>query len=291
MSRVVVVVEPVALRAVRPQEDLWIRAAARAGFTGEQEDFEERVASLRARVSAGEPLQYVLGDWQFRELNLRVGPGVLIPRFETELIVDLVIKACGGVNEPRIADLGDSKEPVADAEGNEPRIADLGTGSGAIALAVAKEIVTAHVVATDMSDEALRVAVDNGVRNDLTERVAWRRGNWYDALSGDQPFDVVVSNPPYVSEREWEQLELVIRDWEPVQALVAGADGLKDLRVIVRGAPTVLKKGGTLVVEIGANQGPRVAELFSEAGLVDVQVVKDLCSRDRFVLGRVDACL
>lgn len=271
MSRVVVVVEPVALRAVRPQEDLWIRAAARAGFTGEQEDFEERVASLRARVSAGEPLQYVLGDWQFRELNLRVGPGVLIPRFETELIVDLVIKACGGVNEPRIADLG--------------------TGSGAIALAVAKEIVTAHVVATDMSDEALRVAVDNGVRNDLTERVAWRRGNWYDALSGDQPFDVVVSNPPYVSEREWEQLELVIRDWEPVQALVAGADGLKDLRVIVRGAPTVLKKGGTLVVEIGANQGPRVAELFSEAGLVDVQVVKDLCSRDRFVLGRVDACL
>jgi len=262
-------------RALRPQEELWMRQVAMGDGEQSEKDVEERVAAMRSRVLAGEPLQYVLGHWQFRKIELDVGPGVLIPRFETEIIVDLVIKALA------TRSVGDQA----------PRVADLGTGSGAIALAVAQEIPGVQVVATDISSVALAFGARNASKNHLSGRIEWREGSWVDALGGYEPFDVVVTNPPYVSVSEWEVLDELVRDWEPQEALIAGEDGLAALRVVTARAGSVLKPGGTLVTEIGSGQAAVVSELFLAAGFCEIEVVKDLALRDRFVMGCTHARL
>lgn len=232
----------------------------------------QHLDSMVARYRSGEPLQYVLGRWSFRHLDLAVDTRVLIPRPETELVAGVAIE------------LARSIEPTR-------RVADLGTGSGAIGLAMATELPLAgtEVWITDVSDDALAVARANlaGIgRAARNVRVA--AGSWFDALPAGERFDVIVSNPPYVAEGS-PLLATAVRDWEPAGALFAGPDGLDDVRAIVGGAPERLVDGGWLVLEIGIDQGDAVRGLLAAAGFVDVEIRPDLAGHDRIAIGRCRA--
>jgi release factor glutamine methyltransferase len=224
-----------------------------------------RLDAMVARRQAGEPLQYVLGSWAFRHLELLVDRRVLIPRPETELVVDIALAAVAGRERPLL-------------------VADLGTGSGAIALSLAQELPLSGVEiwATDVSPGALDVARANltGLGR-AAANVRLAEGDWFDALPLELGgrFDLVVANPPYVADGEL--LEAAVRDWEPSVALCGGPDGLDAVRVLVLGAMAWLQPGGRLVVEIGAGQGAAVAALAEAAGLVAVAVHSDLVGRDR----------
>jgi release factor glutamine methyltransferase len=222
------------------------------------------------RRVGGEPLAHVLGSWSFRTLELMVDARVLVPRPETEHVVEVAIGLARSMTPPII-------------------VADLGTGSGAIGLSLAAELAvgSVEVWATDVSDEALEVARANlaglGRRGGC---VHMRAGSWWDALPADRAgrLDLVVSNPPYVASGD--DLDDSVRRWEPPTALFAGADGLDAVRVLAAGAPGWLRPGGWLVVEIGAAHGEGAAALALGAGLVDVDVQPDLAGRDRVLVAR-----
>jgi release factor glutamine methyltransferase len=214
------------------------------------------------RRAAGEPLQYVLGSWAFRRLDLFVDGRVLIPRPETEVVAGHAIEAARRLGA-RLA-------------------VDLGTGSGAIALAIADEVTGVEVWATDASSDALDVARANlaGLGAGAT-RVRVAEGDWYDALPPELRgrVDVIVSNPPYVADDE--PLPSEVEAWEPVAALRAGPTGLEAIAHVIGGAIDWLRPGGALVVEIGETQGAAAVRLAREAGLSDVTVRPDLVGRDR----------
>lgn len=226
---------------------------------------------LLARREAGEPLQYVLGGWGFRHLDLFVDGRVLIPRPETEQVVEAALAQLR-----RIGGVGADARPVT--------VVDLGTGSGAIALSVAVEHVHATVWATDVSADALTVARANiaGIGRP-GGRVRVAEGDWFDALPEDLRggIDLVVSNPPYVAADD--SLPAEVADWEPTGALVAGASGLEHLERIVADAPGWLRAGGGLVVELAPWQAAPVAELARQVGFSHVEVGQDLAGRDRYV--------
>lgn len=223
-----------------------------------------RFGQLLARRIAGEPLAYLLGTRGFWTLELSVGPGVLIPRAETELLVELALA--------RIP----PDSPAA--------IVDLGTGSGAIALALASERPRARIVAVEASRDALAIARHNRDALDL-ERVELREGDWFAPLQGER-FALIVSNPPYLADGD-PHLEQGDLRHEPPAALIAGADGLESLRRIVAGAPAHLEPGGWLLVEHGMEQGEAVRALFREAGFGEIETARDLEQRERATLGRI----
>lgn len=222
--------------------------------------FKER---LRRRAKR-EPLQYIDGKAAFRDLWLAVDPRVLIPRPETEVLVQAVLDW---------------------AEGRDGLSAlDVGTGSGAIALALATEGPFARVVATDVSAGALEVARANREAAAPDAPIEFREGSLFAPVAGER-FDVVVSNPPYVGAEERESLDAEVRDWEPAGALFAGVGGLDVLRPLVAGAPAHLAPGGLLAMEMGAAQADAVCALVRETGaFTDPRVVRDLAGRDRIVL-------
>ncbi|GGK00404.1 peptide chain release factor N(5)-glutamine methyltransferase [Luteimonas terricola] len=227
-------------------------------------DAEARFRGLVARRAAGEPVAYLLGRRGFWTLGLTVTPDTLIPRPETELLV-----------EEALARL----DPGAPA-----RVADLGTGSGAIALAIASERPLAQVVATDRSEAALAVARDNALAHGLGDRVECRAGDWFAPLSGER-FDLVASNPPYIADGDPHLGQGDLRH-EPPSALASGADGLDAIRAIAAAASEHLVAGGWLLLEHGFDQGPAVRDLLLAAGLDAVATVPDLEGRDRVSLGR-----
>lgn len=225
--------------------------------------------SMLARYRTGEPLQYVLGRWAFRHLDLAVDRRVLIPRPETELVAEAAIDLARAVDGPRLA-------------------ADLGTGSGAIGLALADELPLdgTTIWMTDVSTDALDVARANlaGIgRNGRNVRLA--AGSWFDALPDGERFDVIVSNPPYVAAGSSDLADQVAQ-WEPLSALLAGDDGLRDIRTLCAGTPMWLRPGGWLVLEIGADQGSAVRSLLEAAGFVDVEIRPDLAGHHRIALAR-----
>ena len=234
----------------------------------------QHLQSMLARYAAGEPLQYVMGRWAFRRLDLLVDSRVLIPRPETELLVEHVTRYA----LQKIRDVG-----------RGVTIADLGTGSGAVGLSLLHELPfeSAEVWMTDVSEDALHVARANAAgvgRNAVGARFG--HGNWYAALSEDLrgSLDVIVSNPPYIANDDPLVGDSVLK-WEPHNALFAGTDGLNDLRVVVSGASDWLVPGGLLAVEMGFTQGTEVSQLFTSAGFTKVSVHKDLAGLDRFVTG------
>lgn len=221
------------------------------------------------RLLAGEPLQYVMGRWAFRHLDLMIDQRVLIPRPETEQLVDIVLQY--------LRDFPENYEAV---------VADLGTGSGAIGLSLLHELKLGSVTAylADASVDALDVAranVSGAGRSGINAVVV--HGNWYEALPNELQgtLDVIVSNPPYIADNDSEVAANVLQ-WEPSGALFAGADGLDAVRHIVAGASDWLKPGGLLAIEIGYRQGDAVLQLLRAAGLADTQVIPDLFGRDRF---------
>ena len=219
-----------------------------------------------ARRRNGEPLQYVVGSWGFRTLDLMVDRRVLIPRPETEMVAGLAIEEIDVLQARKVVDLG--------------------TGSGAIALSMAVER-EVEVWASDVSTDALAVARANlgGVGRAAT-RVTLCEGSWFDALPVDQRgcFDVIVSNPPYVADAE--QLPAVVADWEPHVALFAGEDGTDALVTIIDAAHDWLTENGTLVLEMAPQQTARAAQLCVDAGFATAVVISDQNDRDRAVVAR-----
>jgi release factor glutamine methyltransferase len=222
------------------------------------------------RRAAGEPLQYVLRRWGFRTLDLLVDPRVLIPRPETEVVVEVAIRELRRIDSQR------------------PLVADLGTGSGAIALSIAVEVPAAHVWATDASEDALAVARANlaGVGSPAAVRVRMAQGRWFDALPAAfrGQFDVVVSNPPYIAAGE--SLPAEVADWEPESALVAGPTGTEAIIDIVAGAVSWVSPVGALVVEIAPHQADEARTLARDAGFADVDIRPDLNGRARVLVAR-----
>ena len=226
-------------------------------------DAVERLAPLVARRVAGEPLQYVLGTWDFFGREFSLSRHTLIPRPETEGLVERALAVLHRRGSVR------------------PLVLDVGTGSGAIAVSIALEAPRARVVATDVSPGALKTAHANAVRHGVDSRVAFVGCDVYSALKCRERFDVVVSNPPYVAEGEWPALPSAVRDHEPPGALLAGPDGLSVLRRLVGEACGVLLSGGELWCEIGESQADAAASLPS--GPLRFQgVFRDLAGRNRY---------
>jgi release factor glutamine methyltransferase len=219
---------------------------------------ESELEQLVVRREEREPLAYVLGEWGFRNLTLDVDRRVLVPRPETEIVVERCLV--------RLAALG------------RPRVLDVGTGSGAIALALADEVPGARVTGIDASPSALEVAGANAVRTGI--EIELRQWDLYGGLP-DGPWDLVVANPPYVLPEEIDALEPEVRDWEPREALVdVGAT-----EAVARGALDVLAPGRALVLEVASDDAPRVARMLDDLGYADVATTQDLTGRPRVVEG------
>jgi release factor glutamine methyltransferase len=220
-------------------------------------------AQTLARRLGGEPMAYVLGEREFYGLVFEISPAVLIPRPETELLVELALQRL--------------------AAQSAATVLDLGTGSGCIAVTLAKLRPAARIIATDLSSEALIVAQSNARRHGVTN-IAFRAGSWFDAVAGER-FDLIVSNPPYVARGDAHLLQGDLR-FEPAVALTAGPSGLEALHAIASDAPRYLAAGGSLLVEHGLGQGEAVAQLLRSAGLVDLIARNDLAGIARAAAGR-----
>jgi release factor glutamine methyltransferase len=226
-------------------------------------------AKLKRRLNH-EPLQYIIGEAEFMSLPFRVSPGVLIPRPETEVLVEACIKLC--------------RQEFGQAERID--ILDIGTGSGNIAIALAKNLKSAFVTAIDSSAEALKVARENALLNDVSDKIEFVHSpiEEFSIAQYDNGFDMVVSNPPYVSASEYAALPPEIRDYEPEEALLAGEEGLDFYRknsVILR---HLLRPHGFAILEIGAHQGESVRALFVKEEVTQCEILKDLAGRDRVIL-------
>ena len=220
-----------------------------------------RFAEMVRRRIRREPVAYILGRKAFRHIELAVDSRVLIPRPESELLVEIAVEL-----EPRT-------------------VLDVGTGSGAIALAVADELPEAEIVATDTSDDALGLARENAERLGMAGRIAFERGT----VPAGRRFDLILANLPYVREDELASLDPEIRDYEPRQAVVAGAEGLEAISVVVAAATSTLTDRGGLALEVGAGQAGAVAELLVDLGFTQVEGRQDLAGIPRVVLGRTGA--
>jgi len=224
---------------------------------------DAEVARLRdatVRRAAREPLQHILGTVEFRDLTLKSDKRALIPRPETEELVDLALA------------LFPAEQAV--------RVLDLGTGSGAIALAIAQERPAWKVDALDASDDALALARENAEHTGLAGRVNFAKSDWFGAVT--DRYDLIISNPPYLTDAEVASAEPEVRLFDPAPALAAPEEGLADLRRILEGAPRFLGPGGWVVLETGTDQHARLAEISAAAGLVEGQGSSDLSGRPRF---------
>lgn len=221
---------------------------------------------LLRRRGSREPLQYLLGSAPFRNLNLRVDPRVAIPRPETEYLIDVLGEVAGS-------------DRVFDSA------LDVGTGSGAIAISLASEGRARSVTATELSADALDVARDNAAAAG-DPVIDFRQGSLLEPV-GDRSFDLVLSNPPYLTEAEWLSAAPEVRDWEPHGAMVAEDGGMAVIRELAFGLPRALRPGGWFGVEVGSAQGPAVSQLLrTVSGLDSTQVRKDLTGRPRYVFAR-----
>ncbi len=234
----------------------------------------QHLQDMLDRRDGGEPLQYVLGRWDFLGVDLLVDPRVLVPRPETEVVAQTAIDEAVRLGARR------GKHDGWLAADTVYAVADLGTGSGAIALALARELPDAEVWAADASADALAVARANvaGIGSAAT-RVRVAEGSWYGALPPELQgaLRVIVSNPPYVAEHEVTDLPRDVVDWEPRSALVSGPTGYEALEELIAGAPAWLDTaGGALVLELAPHQADRAHELAAAAGFTDVRVDRDL---------------
>jgi release factor glutamine methyltransferase len=230
----------------------------------------DRFEWMVARRQAREPLAYIVGHREFFSLDFAVGPGVLIPRPETETVVEAALELLRG-------------RPAA-------TVLDIGTGSGAIAIAIAKNAPKAQIVALDISNVALEVAADNARRHRCAGRVAFLRGDCFAALEDGvpplDPFDLIVSNPPYIAETEFAAMTPEVCDFEPRVALAGGRDGLNFYRGIAAGLARWLAQDGEVILEVGAGQADAVEAMMRSAGCAVSARKRDLAGIDRVVRAR-----
>ncbi len=214
------------------------------------------------RRNRGEPIAYITGLKEFWSLPLHVQPGVLIPRPETELLVETALSLI--------------------ATTDAARVLDLGTGSGCIALAIASERPAASVIATDVSDLCIRTAIQSAATLNI-KNVQFARSDWFESLNTTS-FDIIVSNPPYISQDD-PDLQQQVRTYEPESALIAAQNGLQDLKNIIRSARSFLDQNGTLLLEHGWRQGTAVRDYFTQCGYAQVTTKKDLQGHERITIG------
>ena len=226
----------------------------------------EKIRPLVKRRSQREPLQYILGETEFAGLKLKVDRRALIPRPETEYLIELIG--------------GQLTTPPA-------TILDLGTGSGAIALALATKYPAAQVTGVDQSTEALALAGENATRLELAARVQFLQSDWFAALPAGKKFQLIAANPPYLSEAEVSEAQPEVKDFEPKAALTPGGDGSADLQHILANAPQYLESGGLLICETGIAQHKQLMELAAKAGYARTQSLADLTGRERYLAAYV----
>ena len=230
------------------------------------DDFEEFQKRIYLRIE-GVPLQYILGVQEFMGLQFRVNPSVLIPRLDTEILVENVIETIDRMNR------------------RNPEVLDLCTGSGAIGISIAAKVPDAIVTMTDVSEEALHTAMGNAGLNGVNRRCIFLLGNMFEAVPDDKHYDVIVCNPPYIPSDVIDTLDLEVKEHEPRMALDGGKDGLDYYRIIAEKADLHLKTGGVLALEIGAEQAAEVKKLLSKAGTYEgIRVIRDLAQLDRVVI-------
>jgi release factor glutamine methyltransferase len=224
---------------------------------------------IQRRIS-GEPLQYILGRQEFWSIDFKVDPRVLIPRPETELLVEQSLLILSENSFKRI-----------------PSVLEIGTGSGAIAIALAKEVRNIFLVATDISREALGLAKENAKSAGVRHQIKFVNGDLFGPLRSSKeegPFDMILSNPPYIHHLEIQALAREVRDYEPVIALDGGEDGLEFYRRIIPEAPFYLREGGWLLLEVGQGQGPLISKLIEEEGdFLKPECIPDLSGIERVI--------
>lgn len=231
----------------------------------------QKIESLMSRRLNGEPIAYILGHKEFWSLDFLVTPDVLIPRPETELLVEQAL-LLGRISNPRDLAAGSIQKNVL----------DLGTGSGAIAIAIAKEKPAWHVTATDVSGAALKIAKENAHRHNV-HNISFLQGSWFEALAPSLKFDIIISNPPYIAKKDPHLLQGDVR-FEPCSSLVAGEDGLDDIRLIIEQAVFYLKDGGCVMLEHGYDQAEKVAKILKKNRYTHVQSMKDFAGNDRVTM-------
>ncbi len=241
------------------------------------DDLTTEYESLMARRAAGEPVQYITGQQEFFGLEFEVTPDVLIPRPETELIIEEVIRLV--------------QQKAAIHPDWHPVIVDVGTGSGCIAVTLARELETicdeATIIATDISATALQITRRNAAKHGLAERIEFREMNLLDDFPA-QPFaDFIISNPPYIAESEMPGLPREVRDWEPRGALTDFADGLSFYRRLLKDAPALLNAGGHLMCEIGCGQAEAIRAMTDEKVWDEVRILADLQAIPRTLVLRL----
>lgn len=235
---------------------------------------QHQLENMAAKTQSGEPLQYVVGEVDFREVTLKVDRRALIPRPETELLVGELLALEQAKGLPDLFD--------------RPSIVDVGTGSGCVVISLAKELPSGVYTAVDISEDALALAQENAELNHVKDRIRWMQSN---LLAGFEPasMDYVVSNPPYISTKVCRELDRCVREYEPMSALDGGPDGLDLIRTLVAQAKSVLVPNGWIMMEMGYDQGPALRELLESSGFEDVQIKKDLAGLDRMAIARKPA--
>jgi release factor glutamine methyltransferase len=226
--------------------------------------------ALIERRYHGEPIQYITGQAEFYGLPFRVRPGVLIPRPETEHLVEKVIELA--------------------ARFQSPRIADIGTGSGCIAIALAHHLPHATIIASDLSAAAIAIARENAALNQVSDRICFPEGDLLTPATG-QLFEIIVSNPPYVPTANRSSLSIEVRDHEPAIALFAGVDGLDVYRRLIPEAFACLSPGGFIALEIGYSQSSAIAELLEGSGFYSIEFVSDLQSIPRVAVAQLPSTI
>ncbi len=231
---------------------------------------ETKLAAFRNLIDRRlqwEPVAYITGRKEFWSFTLEVNNSVLIPRPDTEIIVEEAVNICRKIDSPEI------------------KILDIGTGSGAIAIALAKEMPHANVIATDISETALNLAQNNTAALGLQDKIEFKLGNLFEPVDG--LFDIIVCNPPYISAREYEELPAGVKDYEPREALWAGKSGLEFYEKLIYQAAGFLKKNGWLLLEIGAKQEAGVRGIMEAAGFYDsIEMSRDYAGLSRVIKAR-----
>lgn len=230
--------------------------------------YSEYIDLIKRRLEF-EPTAYIIGSKYFWKQNYTINNNVLVPRSETELIIELILKKLEGRTT------------------NKLNILDLGTGSGCIILSLLLELKFSTGLGIDISEKALNIARLNAKKFYLKDRINFMISNWFSNLENSNKFDIIISNPPYISINEWKSLEPSVLNFEPQIALTDFQDGLNNYKIIAEKAKLFLKKGGLIALEIGFNQSKKIKEIFEASGY-EVEIFKDLQSINRIVILQKD---
>lgn len=224
--------------------------------------------TLAARRLKGEPVSRIVGEKDFWGLSFRLNDATLVPRPETEMLVQRGLEIVGPLDHPRILDLG--------------------TGTGCIPIAMLTEFSDMSAVAVDVSRDALDMARFNATRHGVSDRFETRQGSWFDPVAPGERFDLIVSNPPYIESAVIETLMVEVREHDPRLALDGGPDGLRPYRAIAREAAAHLRREGVVLLEIGTGQGSDVTDIFAEMGFKSIELEYDLAGHERMVVAKIE---